>query len=150
MNPQTLLKEKRDQILAAAAQHGATNVRVFGSVARGEADEKSDIDILVTFEAGRRLLDHAALLVELEELLRSGERAWNLKRAYNNRLGLGRANDKLPRLLLEPLEDGGQAGHVPDMERLLSDYYAARGWNPATGRPLPEKLAALGLGFVMG
>jgi aldehyde:ferredoxin oxidoreductase len=87
---------------------------------------------------------------ELEELLRSGERAWNLKRAYNNRLGLGRANDKLPRLLLEPLEDGGQAGHVPDMETLLSDYYAARGWNPATGRPLPEKLVALGLGFVMG
>lgn len=87
---------------------------------------------------------------ELEELLRSGERAWNLKRACNNRLGLGRANDKLPRLLLEPLEDGGQAGHVPDMETLLSDYYAARGWTLATGRPLPEKLAALGLGFVMG
>ena len=69
MNLQTLLKEKREQILAAAARHGATNVRIFGSVARGEADENSDIDILVTFEAGRSLLDHAALLIELEELL---------------------------------------------------------------------------------
>jgi uncharacterized protein len=69
MNLQTLLKEKRAQILAVAAQHGATNVRIFGSVARGEADEKSDIDILVTFEDGRSLMDHAALLVELEELL---------------------------------------------------------------------------------
>lgn len=52
-----------------AAKHGARNVRVFGSVARGEADEKSDIDFLVELEPGRSLLDHAALLVELEELL---------------------------------------------------------------------------------
>jgi len=40
MNLQTLLKEKRDQILAAAARHGASYVRVFGSVERGEADER--------------------------------------------------------------------------------------------------------------
>ncbi len=64
-----LLKEKREQILKIAAKHGARNVRVFGSVARGEADEKSDIDFLVELEPGRGLLDHAALLVELEKLL---------------------------------------------------------------------------------
>jgi aldehyde:ferredoxin oxidoreductase len=85
---------------------------------------------------------------ELEEMLRSGERAWNLKRAYNNRLGLTQANDKLPRLLLEPLADGGQEGYVPDMDTLLSEYYAARGWDPLSGRPLPAKLAELGLAFV--
>jgi predicted nucleotidyltransferase len=56
-------------LLKGAAQHGARNVRVFGSVARGEAGEKSDIDFLVELEPGRSLLDHAALLVELEELL---------------------------------------------------------------------------------
>jgi len=44
-------------------------VRLFGSVARGEAGEKSDIDLLVEFEPGRSLLDHAGLMVELEELL---------------------------------------------------------------------------------
>jgi predicted nucleotidyltransferase len=44
-------------------------VRVFGSVARGEADEQSDIDLLVEFEPNRSLLDHAGLWVELQELL---------------------------------------------------------------------------------
>jgi len=55
--------------LRVAARHGARNVRLFGSVARGEAGEKSDIDLLVEFEPGRSLLDHAGLMVELEELL---------------------------------------------------------------------------------
>ncbi|WP_298615007.1 nucleotidyltransferase family protein [uncultured Thermosynechococcus sp.] len=64
-----LLKEKRDEILRIAAKHGGRNVRVFSSVARGEADEQSDIDFLVEFEPGRSLLDHAALVLDLEELL---------------------------------------------------------------------------------
>ena len=55
----------RTEILAAAARHGATNVRVFGSVARGDADAASDVDL----EPGRSLLDLASLLVELEDLL---------------------------------------------------------------------------------
>jgi aldehyde:ferredoxin oxidoreductase len=62
----------------------------------------------------------------LEEMMQAGERAWNLKRAYNCRLGLTRATEKLPRLLLEPLPDGGQAGHVPDMDSMLKEYYEAR------------------------
>lgn len=81
----------------------------------------------------------------LEEMMLAGERAWNLKRAYNCRLGLTRASEKLPRLLLEPLPDGGQAGHVPDMDSMLQEYYEARGWDPATGQPTPAKLASLGL-----
>lgn len=64
-----LLKEKREEILHIAAKHGARNVRVFGSVARGEAGEASDLDLLVEFEPGRSLIDHSALVVELEELL---------------------------------------------------------------------------------
>lgn len=59
----------RAEILAAAARHGATNVRVFGSVARGDADATSDVDFLVDFEPGRSLLDLAGLLVDLEDLL---------------------------------------------------------------------------------
>ncbi len=69
MSIEHLLKEKREAILKIAAKHGARNVRVFGSVARGEADEKSDIDLVVEFEPGRSLLDHAALWLELQELL---------------------------------------------------------------------------------
>jgi predicted nucleotidyltransferase len=64
-----LVKQKREEILKIAARHGASNVRIFGSVARGEADDRSDIDILVTFEAGVSLLDHAALMLDLESLL---------------------------------------------------------------------------------
>jgi uncharacterized protein len=64
-----LLKEKREVILRIAAKHGARNVRVFGSAARGEADEKSDLDLLVEMEPGRSLLDHAALWLELQKAL---------------------------------------------------------------------------------
>jgi uncharacterized protein len=63
------LKEKREEILRVAASHGARNVRIFGSVARGEADETSDIDFLVDMESDRSLLDVAALLADLRELL---------------------------------------------------------------------------------
>ncbi|HEV2579396.1 MAG TPA: nucleotidyltransferase family protein [Ktedonobacteraceae bacterium] len=64
-----LLREKREEILRIAKNYGASNVRVFGSVARGEADEKSDIDLLVDMERGRSLMSLAGLLVDLEELL---------------------------------------------------------------------------------
>ena len=69
MTAKDLLTEKRGEILRVAASHGARNVRVFGSVARGEADEQSDIDLLVEFEPERSLLDHAALWVDLQELV---------------------------------------------------------------------------------
>jgi aldehyde:ferredoxin oxidoreductase len=86
----------------------------------------------------------------LDEMMLAGERAWNLKRAYNIRLGLTRATEKLPKLLLEPLPDGGQAGHVPDMDSMLKEYYAARGWDEATGRPTRSKLEELGLDRLVG
>lgn len=69
MDVNKLLQEKREAILHIAAKHGARNVRVFGSVARGEADEQSDIDFLVDMEPGRSLLDHAALWLDLKELM---------------------------------------------------------------------------------
>ncbi|MFZ5471564.1 MAG: nucleotidyltransferase family protein [Myxococcota bacterium] len=64
-----LLEEKREAILRAAAHRGATHVRIFGSVARQQDDEQSDIDFLVDFEPERSLLDHAGLVVDLESLL---------------------------------------------------------------------------------
>jgi len=63
------MREKRADILRAASRHGASNVRLFGSVARGEDDGVSDVDFLVDFVKGRSLLDRAALVVALEELL---------------------------------------------------------------------------------
>ena len=69
MDMNTLLQQKREEILCIAARHGARTVRVFGSVARGEAGPESDVDFLVELEPGRSLLDHAALLLDLEQLL---------------------------------------------------------------------------------
>lgn len=66
---ETLRSDRKHEILESARRHGAHNIRVFGSVARGEANEKSDLDLLVSWEPGRSLLDHAELAQDLEELL---------------------------------------------------------------------------------
>lgn len=64
-----LLKEKRAEILRTAAEHGAYNARIFGSVVRGEAEATSDVDFLVEMEPGRSLLDLGGLLMDLRDLL---------------------------------------------------------------------------------
>ncbi len=69
MSLSELIQNRRDEILLLAKRRGAQNVRVFGSVARDQADEKSDIDFLVDLEPGRSLLDLGGLLMELQELL---------------------------------------------------------------------------------
>lgn len=65
----TLRAERRDEILRLAKRRGAHDVRVFGSVARGEANDSSDLDLLVSWQPGRSLLDHARLVQDLQELL---------------------------------------------------------------------------------
>jgi predicted nucleotidyltransferase len=69
MSCRELLQQRRDQIIAVAARHGARNVRVIGSVVRREDNSSSDIDLLVDLDLGRSLLDHAALIAELQALL---------------------------------------------------------------------------------
>jgi predicted nucleotidyltransferase len=66
MTLQKLRQSGRQTILAAAARYGAVNVRVFGSVARGEAGDLSDLDLLVDMDGGRSLMDLGGLLMELE------------------------------------------------------------------------------------
>lgn len=63
------LTHHRNEIMALARRYGARNVRVFGSVARHEVGEESDLDLLVGMEPGRTLLDVAGLLVDLQDLL---------------------------------------------------------------------------------
>jgi aldehyde:ferredoxin oxidoreductase len=84
----------------------------------------------------------------VKDMLRAGERGWNLKRAINNRLGLTQFNDRLPKALLEPLQDGGAAGYIIPFNEMLMAYYHARDWDPGTGRPTREKLYSLDLGDV--
>ncbi len=63
------LRKRREQIIALASKRGARNVRVFGSVARGDAAAGSDVDFVVDFDSGRSLMDHGELVMDLEEIL---------------------------------------------------------------------------------
>ncbi len=84
--------------------------------------------------------------ITLDNVLTYGERMWDLKRALNLKLGYAaRAREKLPELLLKPLADGNTEGHVPELEPMLREYYAARDWDWATGKPSRAKLLALGM-----
>jgi uncharacterized protein len=64
-----LLQENREEILKIATKHGAYNLRIFGSVARGEERQDSDVDFLVDMESDRNLLDRIGLMQDLEDLL---------------------------------------------------------------------------------
>jgi predicted nucleotidyltransferase len=69
MTIEKILAEKRAEILELAARHGATRIRIFGSVARGHAGPESDVDFLVDLEPGRSLFDLGGLLMDLQDLL---------------------------------------------------------------------------------
>ncbi|OQA41415.1 MAG: Nucleotidyltransferase domain protein [Chloroflexi bacterium ADurb.Bin325] len=69
MDTRTLLYSRRQDVIRLAGKHGARNVRVFGSVARGDARPDSDIDLLVELEPGRSLFDLGGLLFDLQDLL---------------------------------------------------------------------------------
>jgi len=69
MNIPGLLKKKRQEILRLAEQRGARNVRIFGSIARGDSGPGSDVDFLVEMEEATTLPQHNALIRELQELL---------------------------------------------------------------------------------
>ena len=81
----------------------------------------------------------------MEEVLKIGERTWNIERLWNLRAGLTKADDSLPkRLLNEPHKEGPSAGVTVKLDVMLPIYYEARGWDPE-GVPSPDKLTELGL-----
>ena len=87
--------------------------------------------------------------LKLDDLMTLGKRIVTLKRVLNFRRGLACADDRLPELLLQPLEEGGTEGTVPDMEVLLSGAYSEYGWDPETGMPTPRTLEGLSLDFAV-
>jgi aldehyde:ferredoxin oxidoreductase len=80
-----------------------------------------------------------------EALLDAGKRIVNLKRLLNAKLGLTRANDRLPELLLKPIQEGGTEGFVPNVEQMLAGAYAEYGWDPVDAMPGVEAMNELGL-----
>ncbi len=80
-----------------------------------------------------------------DEVMKAGDRVWNLEKLWNLKIGLTKKDDYLPpRFLNEPLLDGAAKGQVVYLDALLSDYYKVRGWNEK-GVPTEEKLKELGL-----
>ncbi|MEM4699441.1 MAG: 3-hexulose-6-phosphate synthase [Candidatus Nezhaarchaeales archaeon] len=93
----------------------------------------------------RLLATAVGMYADDEELLKIGERIYNVERLFNVREGFTRGDDTLPaRLLKEPLKEGPSKGQVVELDRLLDEYYALRGWD-YLGRPSERKLASLGL-----
>lgn len=88
--------------------------------------------------------------LEADDLMTLGKRIVTLKRVLNMRRGLTCADDRLPNLLLKPLDEGGTEGTVPDVDVLLSGAYTEYGWDPETGKPTRETLEGLDLGFAAG
>lgn len=88
---------------------------------------------------------------DVEDYRKTGERIYNLARAFSVREGLTRDDDTLPpRLLEEPLPEGAAQGHkVEKLDVMLDAYYEFRGWDKKTGKPTPEKLKELGLDYVI-
>jgi len=84
-----------------------------------------------------------------ERVAQTGERITNLQRVFSLKCGITAADDKLPKRLLEPPDEGSHAGKVPDMDVLLADYYKERGWDDK-GRPTRQKLEELGLAEIAG
>jgi aldehyde:ferredoxin oxidoreductase len=83
-----------------------------------------------------------------ESLMAAGDRSLNIKRAISSKLGLTREHDRLPEICMRPLDEGTSADLVPEMDKMLREYYAYRAWDWETGRPSKEKLLELGMNQV--
>jgi aldehyde:ferredoxin oxidoreductase len=81
-----------------------------------------------------------------KEVLRAGERIWNLEKLFNLKAGYTKKDDTLPkRLLEEPIPPGPSKGEVNELHKMLPEYYKIRGWD-AEGRPTTQRLKQLSLG----
>ncbi|TFG22041.1 MAG: aldehyde ferredoxin oxidoreductase, partial [Promethearchaeota archaeon] len=85
---------------------------------------------------------------DIEKLKLFAERIYMIKRLFNLKMGLTPADEKLPQILLEPLNEGGSAGKTPDFQKLKDAYYKYRTFDPETGYPSDDKLKYLGLSIL--
>src|SRR5690606_15999963 len=112
--------------------------------------DSSDICLFTTFAIGLPEISNmlrTAVGIEMtdEEVLRAGDRIWNLEKLFNLEAGLTKEDDTLPpRLLNEPLTTGPAKGKVAELAVMLEEYYELRGWDKE-GIPTEEKLSELGI-----
>jgi len=107
---------------------------------------------MIPLELASRMLYAATGVEEFRDpqyLLLVGERVYNIERAFNAREGFTRKDDTLPeRFLREPVPRPPSKGQIVELDRMLDDYYTARGWDVKTGIPTRRKLEELGLAYV--
>ncbi|MGA2158171.1 MAG: aldehyde ferredoxin oxidoreductase family protein [Dehalococcoidia bacterium] len=84
--------------------------------------------------------------MDLDAALKAGERIFQLMRAMTCKLGVTPGDDNLPAIALRPIPDSGQQGHVPNMKKMLPEYYQIRDWNNVTGKPSKTRMQDLGMG----
>lgn len=128
-----------------------------GKVAMEVQDEMAVLDslgvcVFPIHNGGMDISDIAALFScatgiqsDTDQIMKAGERIWNIERMFNLREGFGGKDDILPeRFLKESMPDGPSKGNVVEIDQLLADYYTQRGWD-REGKVTPEKLKELGL-----
>ncbi|MFH1748999.1 MAG: aldehyde ferredoxin oxidoreductase family protein [Planctomycetota bacterium] len=112
--------------------------------------DSSGVCLFITFSVGgleltEMLKTATGFDYDLDEMMRAGERIWNLEKLFNLRAGFRKEDDTLPpRLLEEAMPGGPAAGKTVPLDEMLTEYYQLRGWDSAS-RPTPEKLASLEL-----
>ncbi len=88
--------------------------------------------------------------VDQETILKAGERIFQMMRAMTCRFGVTPKDDELPEIALRPIPDGGQEGNVPNMAKMLPEYYEIRDWDKASGKPSKDRMEKLGIGALAG
>jgi aldehyde:ferredoxin oxidoreductase len=88
--------------------------------------------------------------MDLDSLVKAGERIFQLMRIATCMYGVTAADDQLPEMAMRPIADCGQEGHVPNMVKMLPEYYAIREWDSVSGRPYKTHMEKLGIGDLAG
>ena len=88
--------------------------------------------------------------MDVDSLLKAGERIFQLMRAMTCRFGVTPKDDELPEIALRPIPDSGQEGNVPNMAKMLPEYYDIRDWDKSTGKPSKARMETLGMGALAG
>jgi aldehyde:ferredoxin oxidoreductase len=84
--------------------------------------------------------------MDIDALLKAGERNFQLMRAMTCKLGVTPEDDKLPEIALRPIPDGGQEGNIPNMAKMMPEYYSIRDWDNISGKPTRTRMESLGMG----
>jgi aldehyde:ferredoxin oxidoreductase len=102
---------------------------------------------LISIENLTNMINYATgWSIDADAMLRAGERNYQIMRAVTCRFGVTPTDDILPEFALRPIPDGGQEGNVPNIAKMMPEYYSLRDWDSKTGLPSKERMESLGMG----